>query len=63
MIAKFDELAITFDNFDEMSTSERIARAKKRKELLKQMSDEEIDELLKRPYPARFKETIKKSRK
>lgn len=63
MIKEFDDLAITFDNVDKLTKEERIARAKKRKEILKQMSEEEINELLSRPYPSQFKDTIRKSRK
>lgn len=60
MIKEFDSLAITTDNYDKLSKQEINERVKKREELLSKMSRDEINQLLKRPYPPQFKAKLKK---
>lgn len=60
MINEFDKLAITSEEYKEMSETEINERVKKREELLKRMSRKEIEELLKRDYPVQFKQKLKK---
>lgn len=59
MIEEFDRLAITSDNMHKLTKKEQIERVKKRDALIKQMNEEEIEELLKRPYPVQYKIKIK----
>lgn len=59
MIKEFDELAITSENYDKLTPEERKERTRKSDALIKKMSKEEIEELLKRPYPAQYKIKIK----
>lgn len=63
MIKEFDSLAITIDNYDKLSADEKKERVRKREELLKRMSNEEIKELLGRAYPPQFKQKIRELRK
>lgn len=60
MIEKFDKLAITTDNIKNMSLDEQKKRAKEREQLLSKMTNDELNELLKRPYPSQFKMKIRK---
>ena len=62
MIKEFDELAITNENYDKLTATERKQRTQKRYELIKKMNEKEIEELLKRPYPSQFKMKIKELR-
>ena len=59
MIKKFDELQMTFEDAKKMSLDERKARAKERENLLSQMTNDELNELLERPYPSQFKQKIR----
>lgn len=60
MIKKFDELQMTFEDAKRLSLEERKARAEERERLLSQMTNEELNELLERPYPSQFKQKIRK---
>ena len=60
MIKEFDSLAITGNDYDKLSDSEIKERVKKREMLLSKMSKEELNQLLKRPYPLQMKAKIKK---
>jgi len=60
MIKEFDELEINTSNVSKLSENEKKERAKKREALLAKMSSQELNTLLKRPYPSQFKEKIKK---
>ena len=60
MVKEFDNLAIKSDEYERLSESEKRERVRKREELLSKMSKEELNELLKRPYPSQMKEKIKK---
>lgn len=60
MIKEFDNLTIKSDEYERLSESEKRERVRKREELLSKMSKEELNELLKRPYPSQMKEKIKK---
>lgn len=61
MIEEFDKLAITSDNYNKLSEEERKSRVKKREQLLAKMTKEELQILLKRPYPGQMKEKIRKN--
>lgn len=63
MIKEFDALAITTENYDKLSAEEKKERIRKREELLKKMSDAEIQELLSRAYPSQFKQKINQVRR
>ena len=60
MIKEFDKLAITTENVKDMSLEEQKRRAKEREQLLSKMTNEELNELLKRPYPSQYKAQIRK---
>ena len=60
MIKEFDKLAITSENVKGMSWEEQKRRAKEREQLLSKMTNEELNELLKRPYPSQYKAKIRK---
>ena len=57
-----------YDKLEKQMTDELIEKdenmykqlSRQKKELLKQMSNEEINELLKRDYPGQYKEMLKK---
>ena len=60
MIKEFDKLAITSENVKDMSWEEQKRRTKEREKLLSKMTNEELNELLKRPYPSQYKAKIRK---
>ena len=60
MIKEFDKLAITTENVKDMPLEEQKRRAKEREQLLSKMTNEELNELLKRPYPSQYKAKIRK---
>lgn len=59
MIEKFDSLQMTFDDAKKLSLEERKERAREREQLLSKMTNDELNELLKRPYPSQFKQKIR----
>lgn len=62
MLEKYDKLAITPELVDKLSPEELKERVKERDELIKEMSDAEIEELLNRPIPSQYKAKIKQIR-
>jgi hypothetical protein len=62
MIEEFDRLAIYVNELDNLSKEEIIQRVKMQDELLKRMSDEEINTILSRKIPVQYKIKISKIR-
>lgn len=62
MLEIYDNLAITPELSERLSEEEIKERVKQRDEIIKKMSDEEIEELLNRPLPAQYKAKIKELR-
>ena len=62
MIEEFDSLVISDYMLDKLTEEEIKERTKKRDELIRKMSDEEIEILYKRPYPPQYKIKIKEIR-
>ena len=60
MLEEYDRLAITSDLVDKLSEAELEKRVNERDNLIKEMSEEEIKELLERPMPTQYKEKIVK---
>ncbi len=62
MIEEFDRLAIYVNELDNLSKEEIRQRVKMQDELIKRMSDEEINVILSRKIPVQYKIKISKIR-
>ena len=62
MLEEFDKLNIYANEYDKMTEDEIQERIKKRDELIKKMTDEEIEELLSRNILGQYKAKIKRLR-
>ena len=62
MIEEFDRLAIYVNELDNLSKEEIRQRVKMQDELIKRMSDEEINVILSRKMPVQYKIKISKIR-